>query len=224
MRLRNVKGGHDKISAHHKTIHHPQQHKGGWKAFFGNENPIHLEIGMGKGQFLLEHARQNPDINYIGFEKFTAVLVKALAKWDEEDAPDNIFVVRLDVDNILDVFQPSEVDRIYLNFSDPWPKERHSKRRLTSRQFLEKYKVILKSGGDIIFKTDNVLLFHFSIEQIKEFGLEILAYTEDLHNSAYLEGNIMTEYESKFVGLGMPIHMVHFKMPEKLTEGADEKI
>lgn len=218
MRLRNIRGAQDMVAAHDRAIHDPQALKGKWHEFLGNSNPIHLEIGMGKGQFLIEHAKQHPDINYIGFEKYAAVLVKALDKLEEADVPANLHVCRFDVEHILDIFAPSEVDRIYLNFSDPWPKERHAKRRLTSRQFLEKYRVILKTSADVIFKTDNVMLFRFSIEQIEEFGLEILAYTEDLHHSPYIEGNIMTEYERKFVGLGMPIHMVHVRMPKKPGE------
>ncbi len=204
MRLRNVKGSREKIKANDFVIKNIEEQKGKWSDIFENENPIQIEIGMGKGQFIMELARQNPNINYIGIEKYSSVLVRALQKMEEEPLP-NLCFIRMDAEYIENVFSEGEVDQIYLNFSDPWPKDRHAKRRLTSKEFLARYNTILKEGGIIIFKTDNRDLFDFSLEQADIANWNKINYTYDLHHSPYVEGNIMTEYETKFVAEGKPI-------------------
>ena len=160
---------------------------------------------MGKGKFITTLAQNNPDINYIGIEKFSSVLIRALEKREEVELS-NLFYIRMDAENIQDVFAPGEVDRIYLNFSDPWPKDRHAKRRLTSRQFFARYNNVLAADGQVEFKTDNRLLFDFSMEEIPEAGWTITESSYDLHNSDMAEGNVMTEYEEKFSSMGNPIH------------------
>ena len=160
---------------------------------------------MGKGQFLMELARRNPDINYVGIEKYSSVLLRAVEKQEELQLP-NLRFIRMDAENICEVFGAGEVDRIYLNFSDPWPKDRHAKRRLPSRQFLARYNVILKKEGTLEFKTDNRPLFDFAIEELEPAGWKAQVITYDLHNDAALmEGNVMTEYEEKFSSVGNPI-------------------
>lgn len=162
----------------------------------------------------MELARLNPEINYIGIEKYSSVLVRALEKMEE--APlSNIRFIRMEAENIEEVFAPEEVDQIYLNFSDPWPKDRHAKRRLTSKEFLARYKNIIKKDSIIQFKTDNRPLFDFSLEQAEEAGWTIVNHTFDLHHSEYNEGNIMTEYEMKFSAKGNPICRMVIKQPEK---------
>ena len=180
--------------------------KGRWHLIFGNENPIHIEIGMGKGQFIMKLAKEHPDINYIGIERYSSVLLRALQKMEIEPLP-NIRFLCMDASIITEVFDKEEVAKIYLNFSDPWPKERHAKRRLTSRQFFERYDKILAGNGVVEFKTDNDDLFAFSMEEVAEAGWTLDAHTFDLHHDPVLnEGNIMTEYEEKFSSLGHPIH------------------
>lgn len=204
MRLRNVKGSRDEIARNSYVIKDAENYKGSWKAFLGNDRPIHIEIGMGKGKFLMELAAANPEINYIGIEKYSSVLVRALEKM-EENPLENVHFIRMDAEYICQVFGSEEADQIYLNFSDPWPKDRHAKRRLTSRQFLLRYDQILKKDGRIIFKTDNRNLFDFSLEEAREAGWTLELCTFDLHHSPYLSGNVMTEYEEKFVKKGNPI-------------------
>ncbi len=204
MRLRNVKGSREQIAENEFVIKNAEQNKGKWAEVFRDGRPIHLEIGMGKGKFLMEMARLHPDIHYIGIEKYSSVLVRALEKMEEEPLP-NIHFLRMDAEYITEYFAPGEVEEIYLNFSDPWPKERHAKRRLTSRQFLARYDEILKPEGRVIFKTDNRGLFDFSLEEVQEAGWILDYHTFDLHHSEYLEGNVMTEYEEKFVQKGNPI-------------------
>lgn len=211
MRLRNVRGSRDKIADSEFVIHDEKACKGKWKEVFGNDNPIHIEIGMGKGLFITEMARRNPDINYIGIEKFSSVLVRAIEKRELETEMKNLFFIRMDAEEIEEVFDKAEVSYIYLNFSDPWPKDRHAKRRLTSDRFLDRYKNILSENAAIQFKTDNNPLFDFSLESIKEAGWKMDAMTRDLHNSEYNEGNVMTEYEKKFSEMGNNINMVRFR-------------
>ncbi|CDE45107.1 tRNA (guanine-N(7)-)-methyltransferase [Clostridium sp. CAG:411] len=205
MRLRNVKGSRETIAANDYVVHTPEEQKGKWSEVFGNKNPIHIEVGMGKGKFITELARQNPDINYVGIEKYSSVLVRALEKRPELEQ-DNLMFIRMDAENLPDVFDKDEVALIYLNFSDPWPKDRHAKRRLTSVQFLSRYDQFLEPDGRVIFKTDNRPLFDFSLEQVEEAGWILENHTFDLHHSEFLEGNVMTEYESKFVAEGKPIN------------------
>jgi tRNA (guanine-N7-)-methyltransferase len=208
MRLRNVKRAFNRINDYEKLIADPIEYKGQWHNYFNNTNPIHIEIGMGRGRFLIEKAKKNPTINYIGFEKFTVVLVKSLEKIKDEDQMDNLCVVRYDAQDILELFDENEVARVYLNFSDPWPKERHYKRRLTYRDFLNKYKLILKPEGLLCFKTDNEALFDFSLEEMDTLGMRIMKETRNLHASPWVQDNIMTEYEEKFTQEGMTINMV----------------
>lgn len=204
MRLRNVKGSRDVIAASEYVIKDETTRKGTWGTIFGNSNPVHIEIGTGKGQFITTLAQQNPNINYVGIEKYSSVLIRAIAKQEELQLP-NLYFIRMEAEYIAAVFAPSEVARIYLNFSDPWPKDRHAKRRLTSKEFLARYDQILAADGEVIFKTDNRELFDFSLEQVPEAGWKLQNFTYDLHHSEYLEGNIMTEYETKFVAEGKPI-------------------
>lgn len=205
MRLRNIKGSREAVAANEFVIHNPEEYKGKWHTLFQNNNPIHIEIGTGKGKFIIQMAQQNPNINYIGIEKYSSVLFRALEKRQELEL-NNLYFIRFDAVFITDVFAPDEVNRIYLNFSDPWPKDRHAKRRLTSREFLKRYEHFLKRDGEVIFKTDNRPLFDFSIEEAKLAGWELKELTYDLHNSEYLAGNVMTEYEEKFVAEGVPIN------------------
>lgn len=206
MRLRNIPGSREAIAENRWCIPEAEETRGKWNEIFGNDHPIHIEIGMGKGKFILALARQNPQINYIGIEKYSSVLLRGLQKMEEEPLG-NIRFVRMDAENICDMFDRDEVARIYLNFSDPWPKDRHAKRRLTSRQFLSLYQNILKRDGVIEFKTDNVNLFDFSLEEVKEAGWRLVAFTRDLHHDETMnQGNIMTEYEERFSAKGNPIH------------------
>ncbi len=209
MRLRNVKGSRETIAVSEFVIQDEESMKGKWREKFGNDNPIHIEIGMGKGKFIIQLAKENPNINYVGVEKFSSVLVRAIEKQKEEQLP-NLCFIRMEAEYIGNVFDKGEVDYIYLNFSDPWPKDRHAKRRLTSVQFLERYQEILSEDGGITFKTDNKPLFDFSLEQIDEAGWIKDNVTFDLHNSPYVEGNVMTEYEEKFSQMGNPICRVVF--------------
>ena len=205
MRLRNIKGSKEFIQASPFVVQNPESYKGRWCDWFHNNNPIHIEIGMGKGQFIHQLAEKNPDINYIGIEMYSSVLYRALEKREQTDLS-NLYFLRFDAKNITDIFEKNEVSRIYLNFSDPWPKDRHAKRRLTSSLFLDKYNIILKKDGYVQFKTDNRDLFDFSVETVKESNLwNLLSLSYDLHHSEFLEGNIMTEYESRFVAEGKPI-------------------
>lgn len=213
MRLRNIPGSREAIAESEFVIHDEESCKGKWKEIFGNDNPIYIEIGMGKGTFIMECARRNPNINYIGIEKYSSVLLRALEKREQEPDLKNLYFIRMEAEYIENVFEKDEVDSIYLNFSDPWPKDRNAKRRLTSDRFLKRYTGVLKKDGIITFKTDNLDLFDFSVETAKECGWEILAETRDLHHSEYNEGNIMTEYEKKFSGLGHKINMMKIKQP-----------
>ena len=205
MRLRNIPGADDVISKSAYCIQNPTEKKGAWKTFFQNGNPIHIEVGMGKGRFIMELAALHPDINYIGIERYTSVLLRAVQKMEENPLPNVVFLCE-DAKNLPDIFAPEEVDRIYLNFSDPWPKDRHAKRRLPSRQFLKRYDEILKKDGRIEFKTDNRDLFDFAVEELPEAGFRAEVLTYDLHaDEKLMEGNIMTEYEEKFSAAGNPI-------------------
>lgn len=205
MRLRNVKGSREKIATNEYVVHEPEKLKGKWKEYFGNNNEIHVEIGMGKGKFICELAQKNPNINYIGIEKYSSVLIRAIEKRQELDL-NNLMFIRFDAEFINDIFDNEEVNRIYLNFSDPWPKDRHAKRRLTSKEFLSRYEKILAKDGEVIFKTDNKDLFTFSLEQIEVAGWKLINHTFDLHHSEFMEGNVMTEYEERFSAMGNPIH------------------
>ena len=205
MRLRHIRGAEETIATSPYVIQEPELHKGSWNQVFGNDNPIQIEVGMGKGRFIMELAQQNPDINYIGIERYSSVLLRGLQKRAQLEL-NNIYFMCIDAKNMADYFAPGEVDKIYLNFSDPWPKDRHAKRRLTSRQFFARYDQILKKEGHLEFKTDNQDLFTFSLEEVPEAGWKLDASTRDLHHDPVLsEGNVMTEYEEKFSSKGNPI-------------------
>ncbi len=271
MRLRNIPTARQELAQSPYVINETAiyQLRGRWAELFQNDRPIHIEIGMGKGQFLLELARRNPEVNYVGIERYSSVLVHPVRKLEAQSRPaqpdnaarmsvgktdaqsrptqpdnaagrfsgkpeaqpeyaqsrdetahiqreepltgedssiTNIYLLRMDAERLTDVFAPGEVDRIYLNFSDPWPKDRHAKRRLPGRVFLGRYAQVLSPGGRVEFKTDNRSLFDFAIEESEEAGWKIDACTYDLHHdSALNEGNIMTEYEARFSSQGNPI-------------------
>ncbi|HIQ95309.1 MAG TPA: tRNA (guanosine(46)-N7)-methyltransferase TrmB [Candidatus Limivivens merdigallinarum] len=215
MRLRNIPGAKEAVAESPFVIQTPAEQKGRWAERFGNQNPIHIEVGMGKGQFLTEMALLHPDVNYVGIERYTSVLYRALQKREElEQTLPNLFYLCIDAQELPDIFAPGEVEKIYLNFSDPWPKDRHAKRRLTSREFLARYQQVLPAGGIVEFKTDNRGLFDFSLEEQKEAGWELLACTYNLHkDEKMMVGNVMTEYERKFSKLRNPIHKMVIKCP-----------
>ena len=206
MRLRNVKDKKLIMEQSNYLINDYSSYRGKWNSYFKNDNPIYVEIGMGKGKFLIENAILHPDINYIGIERYTSVLLRAIQKMEENPLP-NVRFLCVDAATLPEIFAPEEVDRIYLNFSDPWPKDRHARRRLTSTDFLNRYDLFLSKKGHLEFKTDNKDLFDFSLEEIENssiWKLEVKTY--DLHNDPMLNfGNIMTEYEEKFSSKGNPI-------------------
>ena len=206
MRLRNIPGADEVVSNSPFCIQNAECHKGLWKDVFGNNHPIHIEVGMGKGRFLMDLAVANPDINYIGIERYTSVLLRAVQKM-EENPLGNVRFLCIDAATLPKVFAENEVERIYLNFSDPWPKDRHARRRLTSSEFLARYDLILKQDGRIEFKTDNQDLFTFSLEEVEASEIfQLDASTRDLHHDEVLcMGNVMTEYEEKFSSKGNPI-------------------
>jgi len=205
MRLRNIRGAKEKVDSSEYVILEPELYKGKWNTLFENSNPINLEIGMGRGNFIMRLAALNPDINYIGIEKYTSVILRAVEKREEIELK-NLYFINYNAESINEIFGKGEIEKIYLNFSDPWPKDRHAKRRLTSKEFLSRYDKCLRKDGHVIVKTDNRALFDFTLEQAKEVGWITDEITYDLHKSSYIQGNIMTEYEEKFVAEGKPIH------------------
>ncbi|MEH7453048.1 tRNA (guanosine(46)-N7)-methyltransferase TrmB [Gottfriedia acidiceleris] len=207
MRLRHKPGAADQVKQNaHYVIPNPSEQKGKWKEVFQNDQPIHIEVGTGRGRFMVDMARANPHINYIGIEKYTSVVSDALDKLIEAEVP-NLKLLNVDAQKLTDFFEDGEIDRVYLNFSDPWPKVRHEKRRLTYKTFLNMYQQILKNDGEIHFKTDNQDLFEFSIMSMANYGMTMHFLSLDLHNSDF-EGNIMTEYEEKFSSKGNRIYRV----------------
>ena len=205
MRLRNVKGAKEIIESSSYIINNYMDYKGDFKSLFDNDNPIHIEIGMGKGDFIIGMALCNPDINFIGIEKFDSVLVRAIQKLEDKVIP-NLRLIRMDALDIDDVFY-KEIECIYLNFSDPWPKERHARRRLTSEVFLSKYDSLFNDRCNIIMKTDNRKLFEYSIMSFNNYGYLIDSLSLDLYNDD-LTGNVQTEYEKKFVSNGDVIYRI----------------
>ena len=208
MRLRNIPGSKDVIADSRFVVQNPDSQRGKWAEVFRNNHPVWIEVGMGKGRFIMDMARLHPDINFIGIEMYDSVLLRAVQKREQmEEELSNLYFIRMDARNLPEVFAQGEVDRIFLNFSDPWPKERHAKRRLTSRQFLERYDQILAEDGQVEFKTDNRGLFEFSLQEVEETKWQLVASTFDLHHeSEMVKGNVMTEYEEKFSSMGNPIH------------------
>ena len=182
----------------------PEAHKGKWSEIFGNDNPIHVEIGCGKGSFVVGMAKMYPDVNFIAIEKVEDVIVMAMEKAIENEVG-NVLFMDLDAERIEDFFEKGEIERIYLNFSDPWKKSKQAKRRLTHKNFLDRYKKVLNSGSYIWFKTDNRKLFEFSLNSFCAEGFKLQNITLDLHDSGF-EGNVITEYEQRFIDLGQPIY------------------
>lgn len=217
MRLRRDPKAADYIANDDRVVKNSTENKGNWRNIFGNDNPIHVEFGCGKGGFITELARRNPDINYIAAEKAETVVYKACKKVKVEDTPSNLYFLFEYVEDCMDIFEVGELDRIYLNFSDPWPKNRHAFKRLTYRNFLEKYAQILSEDGELHFKTDNKLLFASSIEEFSLSGWLMKNVTLDLHNSG-MEDNIMTEYEKKFSELGFTINRLEAKPPRNTVK------
>ncbi len=204
MRLKNVKNAKEKVAKSEYIIENPEEYKGNYKKVFKNENDIHIEIGMGKGNFIINMAKKYPGINFIGIEMFDSVIVRAVEKLENEEIS-NLKLIKFDATNIENIFQ-NEISTIYLNFSDPWPKNRHEKRRLTSDRFLNKYEKIFKEKCHIIQKTDNRKLFEFSLISYVNYGYKIKEISLDLNKDE--KENIQTEYEEKFTNLGYPIYMV----------------
>lgn len=188
----------------HLVIPNPSEHKNKWKELFGNDNPIHVEVGTGKGQFIVGMAKQYPNINFIGIELSKSVIVTAAEKV-QESGQSNILLIQENAENLNDIFMENEVSTIYLNFSDPWPKNRHAKRRLTFHTFLKRYEIALASNGELIFKTDNRGLFEYSLVSFSEYGMLLKEISLDLHKDHDPE-NVMTEYEEKFSAKGQPIY------------------
>ena len=195
MRQRNVKNKKEIINNSKYIVLYPEKYKTNWNKLFNNNNPIYIEIGMGKGNFILENALRYSNINFIGIEKYDSIMALAIKKIDQYEI-DNLKLIRMDAQNILDVFE-YEIDKIYLNFSDPWPKERHAKRRLTSSIFLEKYDKVFRNNPIIEMKTDNQGLFEYSLVSFNNNNYFITDISLDLHHSN-IQNNIMTEYERKF--------------------------
>lgn len=203
MRLKHVKGANEIIEKGSYYVANPSEYKGKWKELFNNDNPLYIEIGMGKGNFIIENALKYPNINFIGIEKYDSVIVKAIEKSNNLEI-NNLKLIRFDA-NKIDLLFDKEIDLLYLNFSDPWPKERHAKRRLTSPIFLKLYDGIFKGIKHIVMKTDNNNLFDYSIDSLTNNGYQINYLTRDLHNEN-IEDNIMTEYEFKFTKKGIKIN------------------
>lgn len=205
MRLRNVKGAKEIIDNSSYIIKNPIDYKGDYQKIFENNNPIHIEIGMGKGDFIIENAKKYPNINFIGIEKFDSVIVRAVQKLENEEIP-NLKLIKIDANEIDDVFD-KEISVIYLNFSDPWPKARHAKRRLSSEIFLNKYDSVFIDKKRIIMKTDNRKLFEYSIKSFTDYGYRI----EDISLNLYeddIKNNVPTEYETRFHNRGCLIYKV----------------
>ena len=214
MRLRNKPWAKEKIASYpHYVIPHPEQYKGRWKEVFGNDHPIHIEIGTGKGKFITEMAKLHPHINYIGIELYPSVLVSALDKLIENELP-NVRLLNVNAKDLTNFFAEGEIERIYLIFSDPWPKKRHEKRRLTYRAFLELYEKVLVDEGEIHLKTDNQGFFEYSLVSFSQYGLVLTYVSLDLHHSDFA-GNVMTEYEEKFAAKGNRIYRCEAKYPPK---------
>ena len=214
MRVRKRTGAEDLIASHPQfVVDQPEEWKGRWAERFGNDQPIHIEIGMGKGAFIAGMAEAHPEINYIGIDMQVSVVSFALDKLIEKKLP-NLQLLHVDGSELTNYFADSEVDQIYLNFSDPWPKTRHEKRRLTYKTFLAVDEQILKPAGEIHFKTDNQGLFEYSLASMSQYGMDLQKVWLDLHNSNF-EGNVMTEYEEKFSSRGQRIYRLEAKFQDK---------
>lgn len=220
MRLRRNPRAKELVNRHPRVVGEPERFRGKWRSHFGNDNPIHVELGTGKGRFLSVVCGLKPAINWIGVERIEEVLLTALKKADEAEC-DNLRFLWTDVARLGEIFAPGEVDRLYLHFSDPWPKRRHAKRRLTHRRFLALYRQVLKPGGQLLLKTDSRDLYLFTLEELEDARFRVLEKSEDLHRSPYAEENIMTEYEEKFASAGDPIYYL-LAQPLPLEEDPSE--
>lgn len=210
MRMRKKKNQEQRVlNCSHIMITAPEEYKGKWNSLFGNDNPIHIEIGCGKGKFINEMATINPEINYLAIERDEAAMLSAMEKAKDANLK-NLYFLNFDASKLTDIFENAEISQIYLNFSDPWPPKRYGKRRLTHENFLNQYKLVLISEGEIHFKTDNQGLFEFSLSEICRCGWLLNSVSPDLHTSTF-EGNIMTEYETKFTQLGQRIYRLEAK-------------
>lgn len=214
MRLRGRKGIREELEALPQlVVLDASGLKGKWKEFFGNDKPIHIELGMGKGRFISRHSVLNPEVNYIGVDMYDELIrraaekaLEARAEAGQEGYPPNLALLRANIEGIGEMFAPGEIERIYLNFSDPWPKTKHARRRLTHPRFLEQYSNILNEYGEIHQKTDSRLLFEFSLNSYAETELQLRNISLDLHREEVREDLVLTEYEGKFIKQGMPIH------------------
>lgn len=213
MRLRNLPGADDILKKSPFIVKSFDKKSDSWNNIFKNDNPIFIEIGCGKGNFIIENAIVNPEINFIGIERYSTVVAKAAQKAETHEKANklmNLKFIRFDANYICSLFDENEVEKIFINFSDPWPKNKHSKRRLTSSSFLDKYRRILSLSGTIEQKTDNVDLFNFSMSSVKQNNWNIIKFSYDYHNEKYCKDNIMTEYEKKFTNIGIPICFMSF--------------
>lgn len=215
MRLRNKPWAEDYLNEHQDlVVPNPEDYKGRWNELFGNDNPVHIEVGTGKGQFITGMAQANPDINYIGIELFDSVIVIAAKKAVDAGQPSNLRLLNVNGSKLEEYFAKGDVSRVYLNFSDPWPKTRHAKRRLTHAGFLSLYENVLIDNGEIHFKTDNRGLFEYSLISMTDYGMQLKLVSLDLHNDD-VEDNIMTEYEEKFSSKGQPIYRLEAQFVTK---------
>ena len=215
MRLKHKPWAAEYIAQHPDVIiPNPEDYKGKWHEVFGNNNPVHIEVGTGKGQFVLGMAQQNPEINYIGIELFDSVIVCALEKIEAANKPSNLRLLKVNGGDLEKFFAKNDVDRVYLNFSDPWPKGRHAKRRLTHEGFLKLYETVLVDNGEIHFKTDNRGLFEYSLVSMNQYGKTLNYVSLDLHVNMP-EDNVMTEYEEKFSKKGQPIYRLECQFKTK---------
>jgi len=205
MRLRNIPGAEEALRDFPTFVDNPASYKGRWRERFGNDHPLHVEIGCGKGKFITTMAERHPEINFLAVELQAEVILRALQRTEGREIPNLVFVQH-NAAMLTDLFAPGEVSLIYLNFSDPWPKKRHAKRRLTYPSFLAIYRQVLKPDGEIHMKTDNEKLFEFSLNQFAAEGFQLRNITFDLHNSPFAADNVMTEYEERFTAKGQRIY------------------
>ncbi|WP_423189721.1 tRNA (guanosine(46)-N7)-methyltransferase TrmB [Alkalibacterium sp. f15] len=214
MRLRHKPHAIDKLEEYSQyVVNDPGEIKGHWQKRFVNENPIHIEIGCGKGQFIMEMAKKYPAINFVGVELLSSVIIAVLEKQIEEDLP-NVQLLQVNASDLTHYFEEDEIDRIYLTFSDPWPKNRHEKRRLTYKNFLAVYETILNTNGELHFKTDNQKLFEYSLVSFSNYPVKLKEVYLDLHRSD-VKDNVMTEYEEKFSNKGKRIYKAVLQFPKK---------
>jgi tRNA (guanine-N7-)-methyltransferase len=212
MRLRKVKGALEAIAAQPEiVVPNAKELKGNWQSVFEQDQPIYIEVGMGKGGFIVGMALKNPHLNFIGIEKFDSVMVRALEKVQEHQPLPNLKLLKIDAEELEGIFAEGEVAGVYLNFSDPWPKPRHAKRRLTHESFLKRYEKITAKDGLLCFKTDNRLLFEYSLVSLTDYGMKLIDVALDLHQREDLDWNVMTEYEQKFSAKGQPIYRLEAK-------------